>query len=61
MQKSSRASSPSQSQGATAKNVVKGTLVLLEKALDGIPIPGVKGAVGGILEIVKILEVRSFG
>lgn len=37
---------------------LKLTLTVLEKTLDGVPIPGLKGAVGGFLELAKIQEVR---
>jgi len=44
--------------GQTAQEVLKTTLKLAEKLLDGIPIPGAKGAIGGLLEVIGGLEVR---
>ena len=38
---------------------VKQVLRLLEKCADGKPVPGLKGAVGGVLETMKICEVSS--
>jgi hypothetical protein len=32
-------------------------LIVFEKTLDGVPIPGIKGSVGGILELAKNEEV----
>ena len=32
----------------------------MEKALDGLPIPGAKGAIGGLLEVIKGVEVSLF-
>lgn len=36
---------------------LKLALTVFEKTLDGVPIPGLKGAVGGILELAKVEEV----
>lgn len=41
----------------TAKAGVMLALELAEKALDGLPIPGVKGTIGGVLKILKDIEV----
>ncbi|KIM77067.1 hypothetical protein PILCRDRAFT_12252 [Piloderma croceum F 1598] len=35
---------------------LKLALTVLEKTLDGVPIPGLKGAIGGFLEIAKTVE-----
>lgn len=35
------------------------SLVVLEKLLDGVPVPFVKGAVGAALQVIRILEVSS--
>jgi len=40
-----------------AKEALKPTLKIAEKALDGIPIPGAKAAVGTLLEVITGLEV----
>jgi len=37
---------------------LKLALIVFEKTLDGVPIPGLKGAIGGILELAKTTEVR---
>ena len=36
---------------------LKLALTVFEKTLDGVPIPGLKGSIGGILELVKTEEV----
>ena len=36
---------------------LKLALTVFEKTLDGVPIPGLKGAIGGILELAKTAEV----
>jgi len=41
----------------TAKGSLKLTLAIVEEALDGLPIPSAKGAVGGLLEVIKRAEV----
>lgn len=41
----------------TAKAVLKLALELTEKALDGLPIPGVKGSLSGLLQIIEYIEV----
>lgn len=41
----------------TAKSALKRALVLAEKALDGAPIPGLKGAISGLLKIIEEVEV----
>ena len=48
---------PASEAGQTAKEVIKTTLKIAEKALDGLPIPGVKGAIGALLEVITGLEV----
>ena len=60
---SSRPASPSShasktEAGQTAREVLKTTLKLAEKALDGVPIPGAKAAIGSLLEVIGGLEVR---
>jgi hypothetical protein len=32
-------------------------LTVFEKTLDGVPIPGLKGSIGGFLELAKVAEV----
>ena len=49
--------SPSESSLETAKSALKLSLLIVEKALDGLPIPGAKGTIGGLLEVIKGLEV----
>ena len=34
-------------------------LIVFEKTLNGVPIPGLKGAIGGILELAKTTEVST--
>ena len=41
----------------TAKAGFVGALEVAEKALDGVPIPGVKGSIGGIVSILKSIDV----
>jgi hypothetical protein len=41
-----------------AKDVFKTTLVLLNDALNGVPLPG-KGAITATIDIIKIAEVRK--
>ena len=36
---------------------LKLALTVFEKTLDGVPIPGLKGLIGGILELAKTEEV----
>src|ERR1700691_664134 len=38
---------------------LKLALTALEKTLDGVPIPGLKGAIGGFLELAKTAEVSA--
>ncbi|KIM87812.1 hypothetical protein PILCRDRAFT_262044 [Piloderma croceum F 1598] len=38
---------------------LKLALTVLEKTLDGVPIPGLKGAIGGFLELAKTAEAAS--
>jgi hypothetical protein len=38
---------------------LKLALTVLEKTLDGVPIPGLKGAIGGFLELAKTAEVSG--
>ena len=42
---------------SSAKDVLKTTLRIAEKALDGLPIPGARGTIGVLLEIISGLEV----
>ena len=44
--------------GQTAKGVLKTTLQIAEKALDGLLIPAAKGTIGVLLEVITRLEVR---
>jgi len=37
----------------------KATLILAERSLDGLPIPGAKGAIGGLLVVMNALEVHK--
>ena len=32
-------------------------LTVFEKTLDGVPIPGLKGSIGGFLQLAKVAEV----
>ena len=41
----------------TAKATLTRALELTEKLLDGFPIPGAKGTIGAVLEIIKEAEV----
>ena len=41
----------------TAKATLIRALELTEKALDGFPIPGAKGAIGAVIEIIREVEV----
>ena len=45
--------------GQTAKEIIKTTLKIAEKALDGFPIPGAKGTIGVLLEIISGVEVSG--
>ena len=38
---------------------LKLALTVLEKTLDGVPIPGLKGAIGGFLELANTAEVSE--
>jgi hypothetical protein len=38
---------------------LKMALTVLEKTLDGVPVPGLKGAIGGFLELAKATEVSA--
>ena len=38
---------------------LKLALTVLEKTLDGVPIPGLKGAIGGFLELANTAEVSG--
>ena len=42
----------------TAAEGLKLALTLAEKALDGLPIPGAKGTIGGVLRLIEQAEVR---
>jgi len=42
---------------ATAKNLLKTALAVTEKALDGVHVPGLKGSLAAVLEIIKNVEV----
>ena len=41
----------------TAKAALVRALELTEKPLDGFPIPGAKGTIGAVLEIIKEAEI----
>ena len=43
--------------GKYAWPALKLALTVFEKTLDGVPIPGLKGSIGGFLEIANIAEV----
>ena len=43
----------------TAKAALIRTLEITEKLLDGFPIPGVKGTIGAVLQIINDAEVRT--
>jgi hypothetical protein len=43
----------------TAKNAATLALTLAQTALDGLPIPGAKGAIGGVLLVMSTIDVRS--
>jgi hypothetical protein len=38
---------------------LKLALTVFEKTLNGVPIPGLKGAIGGFLELAKTAEVSA--
>jgi hypothetical protein len=38
---------------------LKLALIVLEKTLDGVPIPGLKGAIGGFLELAETAEASE--
>jgi hypothetical protein len=38
---------------------LKLALVVFQKTLNGVPIPGLKGAIGGNLELAKTMEVST--
>jgi hypothetical protein len=38
---------------------LKMALTVLEKTLNGVPVPGLKGAIGGFLELAKATEVST--
>ena len=62
--KSKHSSQPSSSQSALsprdiAWNGLLSTLPIVEQSLDAIPVPGVKVAVCGLLEILRGLNVRE--
>lgn len=40
-----------------SKGALTTSLAVAEKALDGVPLPGAKAAVGALLEIIRGLEV----
>ena len=42
----------------TARATLTRALELTEKLLDGFPIPGAKGTIAAVLEIIKEAEVR---
>ena len=48
---------PNQERLRTAKATLIRALELTEKLLDGFPIPGAKGTIGAVLEIIKEAEV----
>ena len=43
----------------TAKAALMRALEITEKLLDGFPIPGAKGTIGAILQIINDAEVRT--
>ena len=62
--KKSNSSQPSSSQSSQsprdiAWNGLLTTLPIVQQSLDAVPVPGVKAAVGGLLEILKGLDVRE--
>jgi hypothetical protein len=57
-QEDSSASSKWSERGRIILSTVKKTLNVAEKMLDGFPIPGVKGAVAVVRDIVLMVEVR---
>src|SRR5258708_24413904 len=61
--KKANSSQPSSSQSLssrdTAWNSLLSTLPIVEQSLGGVPVPGVKVAVGGLLEVLKGLDVRE--
>ena len=40
----------------TVANVGKTALAVAEKAVDGVPVPGLKGAIAGINEMIRMAE-----
>jgi hypothetical protein len=44
----------------TAKNLLKGTLVVFSSVLEGLPVPGAKGIVDTVTKVITIFEVQIF-
>src|SRR5258708_1618069 len=62
--KSEHSSEPSSSQSSPSPRVIAwngllSTLPIVEQSLIAVPVPGVRAAVGGLLEILRGLEVRE--
>jgi hypothetical protein len=44
----------------TALNTTKLALEILEKTLGGVPLPALKGAIGGLLVVINTVDVSAF-
>ena len=56
---SSRSSPAPQSKSDIAWNGLLTTLPIVQATLDAVPVPGLKAAVGGLLEVLRGLDVRE--
>lgn len=41
-------------------NALQTTLTIVKESIDGVPIPGLKAAVGGLLEVIRAFKVSHF-
>ena len=55
----SKSPSPNPDWIKTAINTTKSTLEVLLVTVDGIPVPGIKGAIGGLLAVMRKVEVSG--
>jgi len=56
---SSQSSPPPESKSDIAWNGLLSTLPVVQQSLGGVPVPGLQVAVGGLLQILKGLDVRE--
>src|SRR6266436_2147566 len=56
---SSQSSPPPDSMSDIAWNGLLSTLPVVQQSLGGVPVPGLQVAVGGLLQILKGLDVRE--